>query len=242
MYNGEIQISESRLAEFLKTADTLQIQGLADGAATAIPAGKGQKTSRAFGDDSAYDDEDNKYINEERLNNVEKGLGRGSDDDDIEELSRHEGELSGDRKEDGDNMKNLLRSQRLRRRQHQSRSDTLDYEDIAEEEDERPNFNYSKRRDQCQKASSVSTLQGLHIHIILNLLITDTTYILIFNVYINPSLIPWVVMVANTLHLSKQKVRLHVSNSYNCLIKNYRASHEKKLCMLLGKYNHQNNK
>ena len=70
MYNGEIQISESRLAEFLKTADTLQIQGLADGAATAIPAGKGQKTSRAFGDDSAYDDEDNKYINEERLNNV----------------------------------------------------------------------------------------------------------------------------------------------------------------------------
>ena len=170
MYNGEIQISESRLAEFLKTADTLQIQGLADGAATAIPAGKGQKTSRAFGDDSAYDDEDNKYINEERLNNVEKGLGRGSDDDDIEELSRHEGELSGDRKEDGDNMKNLLRSQRLRRRQHQSRSDTLDYEDIAEEEDERPNFNYSKRRDQCQKASSVSTLQVLYIHIILNLL------------------------------------------------------------------------
>ena len=180
MYNGEIQISESRLAEFLKTADTLQIQGLADGAATAIPAGKGQKTSRAFGDDSAYDDEDNKYINEERLNNVEKGLGRGSDDDDIEELSRHEGELSGDRKEDGDNMKNLLRSQRLRRRQHQSRSDTLDYEDIAEEEDERPNFNYSKRRDQCQKASSVSTLQGLHIHIILNLLIHRFFYILIF--------------------------------------------------------------
>ena len=182
MYNGEIQISESRLAEFLKTADTLQIQGLADGAATAIPAGKGQKTSRAFGDDSAYDDEDNKYINEERLNNVEKGLGRGSDDDDIEELSRHEGELSGDRKEDGDNMKNLLRNQRLRRRQHQSRSDTLDYEDIAEEEDERPNFNYSKRRDQrdqCQKASSVSTLQGLHIHIILNLL-TSFFYILIF--------------------------------------------------------------
>ena len=38
IYHGEVQLEESRLAEFLKTADTLQIQGLADGAASAIPS------------------------------------------------------------------------------------------------------------------------------------------------------------------------------------------------------------
>ena len=37
IYHGEVQLEESRLADFLKTADTLQIQGLSDGAASAIP-------------------------------------------------------------------------------------------------------------------------------------------------------------------------------------------------------------
>ena len=56
-------------------------------------------------------------------------------------------------------MTNLLRSQRLRRRQHQGRTENIDYDDIAveDEDDERTNFDRgSKRRDQCQKASSVS--------------------------------------------------------------------------------------
>ena len=153
MYNGEIQISEARLSEFLKTADTLQIQGLADGAATAIPAGKETKRSQRLGGNSADDEDDGRFENENMLNNGEQGLEPGSDDD-IEEISPHE---RGDVKNEG--MTNLLRSQRLRRRQHQGRMDNLDYDDIAveDDDDERPNFNSgSKRRDQCQKASSVS--------------------------------------------------------------------------------------
>ena len=153
MYNGEIQISENRLSEFLKTADTLQIQGLADGAATAIPAGKESKGSRRFGGNSADEEDDGRYDNENILSNGERGLEPGSDDD-IEEISRHE---RGDGKNEG--MTNLLRSQRLRRRQHQGRTENIDYDDIAveDEDDERTNFDRgSKRRDQCQKASSVS--------------------------------------------------------------------------------------
>ena len=153
MYNGEIQISEARLSEFLKTADTLQIQGLADGAATAIPTGKESKESQRFGGNSGDDEDEGRYDNENILNNGERGLDQGSDDD-IEEISRHE---RGDEKNEG--MTNLLRSQRLRRRHHQGRTENLDYDDIAAEDgdDERPNFNSgSKRRDQSQKASSVS--------------------------------------------------------------------------------------
>ena len=156
MYNGEIQISEARLSEFLKTADTLQIQGLADGAATAIPTGKESKGSQRFGGNSGDDEDEGRYDNENILNNGERGLDQGSDDD-IEEISRHE---RGDEKNEG--MTNLLRSQRLRRRHHQGRTENLDYDDIAAEDgdDERPNFNSgSKRRDQSQKASSVSIYQ-----------------------------------------------------------------------------------
>ena len=158
MYNGEIQISEARLTEFLKTADTLQIQGLADGAATAIPTGKGRRGPRECDGNSADEDEDERFNNEGALNNGEQGLEPRSDDDDIEEISRHERGISRDGKPSGEGMTNLLRSQRLRRRQHQSRSDNLDYDDIAvaDDDDERSNFNSSKRRDQCQKASSVS--------------------------------------------------------------------------------------
>ena len=156
MYNGEIQISEARLSEFLKTADTLQIQGLADGAATAIPTGKESKGPQRFGGNSADDEDDGRYDNENVLNNGNRGLDPGSDDD-IEEISRLE---RGDEKNEG--MTNLLRSQRLRRRQHHGRNENLDYDDIAEEdeEDERSNYNSgSKRRDQCQKASSVSIVE-----------------------------------------------------------------------------------
>ena len=163
MYNGEIQISETRLAEFLKTADTLQIQGLADGAATAIPTGRGRRGPRGCDGNSADEDEDERFNNEDNLNNGERGLEPGSDDDDIEEISRHERGTSGGGKGSGEGMTNLLRSQRLRRRQHHARSDNLDYDDIAvaEDDDERPsvgNLTSSKRRDQCQKASSVSLL------------------------------------------------------------------------------------
>ena len=155
MYNGEIQISETRLAEFLKTADTLQIQGLADGAATAIPTGKGRREMHGYGGHSA--DEDERYNNDDTLNNGD----RGSDaDDDIEEISRHEKSGSRDGKDSVEGMTNLLRSQRLRRRHQQGRSDNVDYDDdIAipdDDDEERPTFNSSKRRDQCPKASSVS--------------------------------------------------------------------------------------
>ena len=164
MYNGEIQIAETRLAEFLKTADTLQIQGLADGAATAIPTTGGRGRKGGFAD--VYDDEgeDQAHFDSDRnLNNGDRGMEMGSDDDDIEEVPHHE---RGGVPSTGEGMTNLLRSQRrMRRRQHQSagRSDNLEYDDIAapEDDDERGNTDNaasgSKRRDQGQKTSSVST-------------------------------------------------------------------------------------
>ena len=163
MYNGEIQISETRLAEFLKTADTLQIQGLADGAATAIPTGKGRRQPQGCDANSAEEDEDEPFNDLDNLNNGERELDRGSDDDDIEEISQHERGTSGGRKGNGEGMTNLLRSQRLRRRQHQASSDNLGYEDITvtDDDDERPSVGHlsgSKRRDQCQKTSSVSNV------------------------------------------------------------------------------------
>ena len=50
IYHGEVQLEESRLADFLKTADTLQIQGLSDGAASAIPV-----NSSSSADDNALE-------------------------------------------------------------------------------------------------------------------------------------------------------------------------------------------
>ena len=38
MYNGEVQVSEEHLKDFLKTAETLQVKGLADNSATPILA------------------------------------------------------------------------------------------------------------------------------------------------------------------------------------------------------------
>ena len=165
MYNGEIQISETRLAEFLKTADTLQIQGLADGAATAIPTGRGRRRPTNYEANSGDEDEEEQFNNEDSMNNGERGIELGSDDDDIEEISRHEGDTSGVAKGTQEGMTNLLRSQRLRRRQHQSRSENMDYDDIAVADDE-GNLTNSKRRGQCQKTSSVSNT--IIIEVILN--------------------------------------------------------------------------
>jgi hypothetical protein len=39
MYHGEVQIAEEHLKDFLKTAESLQVRGLAEGTATATPAG-----------------------------------------------------------------------------------------------------------------------------------------------------------------------------------------------------------
>ena len=38
MYNGEVQVSEEHLKDFLKTAETLQVKGLADNSATPVLA------------------------------------------------------------------------------------------------------------------------------------------------------------------------------------------------------------
>ena len=38
MYNGEVQVAEEHLKDFLKTAETLQVKGLADNSATPVLA------------------------------------------------------------------------------------------------------------------------------------------------------------------------------------------------------------
>ena len=38
MYHGEVQVAEEHLKDFLKTAETLQVKGLAEGSATPVLA------------------------------------------------------------------------------------------------------------------------------------------------------------------------------------------------------------
>ena len=58
IYHGEVQLEESRLADFLKTADTLQIQGLSDGAASAIPMSASDPDEDLEVDDDGADKEE----------------------------------------------------------------------------------------------------------------------------------------------------------------------------------------
>jgi hypothetical protein len=49
MYNGEVQIPEERLKDFLKTAETLQVRGLIDGKAEPEVLGPHHQNHREAG-------------------------------------------------------------------------------------------------------------------------------------------------------------------------------------------------